>query len=1392
MTIHFKTAADAAQGAGAPGLSTALPANAPPPPAAVLLKESAATITAGGVEEFTVVTKGYTPGTILNWILSGPGLDQVTSSLTGSVVLDANGRAYIVVTTAPGGDFAPQDVTLTLGRATGSFTIDDASTVNTYTLGSTKETLNLTTANNLVVGNFGYVTNAGNEAGGTLLPGDVINGGSTNTTLNMQQSNGTGGPDGRYYDLMPQGVSITGVNTFIVDSVQAVGSASQLFDTTGIDHGGLATLNIAETLGQDFVRAAAVTNVAITDFGGLVVDGAPQPGSILLDGGASAKLTGGSAVGAGAQPFDITADGVAGAVTILDNSQADGAGHTNLISVDGGSAISVTGAGAVSITDGNGAYTLPNGNVVTSTAADGNVTVTDTGTDLVNDTVSVLYGLNVAITTSGGAVTASGMTGSATVADTGLGSAVNITGGDGVTVTANGGAVTISQSSGAISANAGSGAVSIYAPSAGNISATGGNITIDGGVNVTAVSSGTVVIGGAVHPTGNITVTDSSSGSIFVAGGINDTVTGYGQIRVNGAYHAGTITVNADNSGASGGIITNGGNVVNVNVNAGYESPEDVFYANSTSVQIGAVPNVTNIGGITTIPNIGADPNGNVAVNYAYDPVNSFAPTEYGVGQVTIYTNGTTQASITGGADALIEDVQTIPLISTPGGTPTPGISHLATLSLTGVGGSATFVSDAITTVSISNSGTGSAYGNGFNQSGPTVLVDQDRNDHALSVSVSNNQSGTGLVDATATSLSITAGVTSAALNVDAALATSIAISGSSVVTLTAATQAAAIRTLHGVTSQEFSGGLDAVTTITVTGNAGVNDGGPAGGFNTYAALATINAAASHGAITVALNGYQTFTGGTGQDIVTLTTDVMGGFATVTGGSAGDNILVADNVGSAFTIDDTGQTVRGFSELRVIGSSAGTYDMQRVFDNIANVDVATAGAGAETFANSAGTFTLAIDQGLGEAGTGAGYAGVTLGLIAGAAPATVLNLSLGQNASTASPGTAGVDAADGAAGAAANGLGGGLLETQNYVTVNVASAGTINPLTGLSAGTNYVNLGDSALTTLTVSGVENLTIGDAASAVRTISLTGAAASAFIDLSLLATSINGATLAAGAAGFDFTGNVSSLKTDTVTFATASTAVADISEKGTGALWVQGALANGAVTITSAYSALLATLGNGNDVITGSNATNTITAGNGTDTVTLGNGNNTVTLGSGTGDVVTVGNGNNTISVAGNTSLPTGFVDTVVVGTGNNTVTLGAGLEQVVLNGIGPAGALTFISGAAVGDQLAFVGAPAAGAAWENGSATNAQVILPPNGTLTDYLNVACSAAASTGSQFAWFDFGGNQYLVEDNNSAANQGFLGGIDQVAEFKGTGTLNGDMTIGTAFGGAAVTFHS
>jgi S-layer protein len=169
-----------------------------------------------------------------------------------------------------------------------------------------------------------------------------------------------------------------------------------------------------------------------------------------------------------------------------------------------------------------------------------------------------------------------------------------------------------------------------------------------------------------------------------------------------------------------------------------------------------------------------------------------------------------------------------------------------------------------------------------------------------------------------------------------------------------------------------------------------------------------------------------------------------------------------------------------------------------------------------------------------------------------------------------------------------------------------------------------------------------------------------------------------------------------------------------------------------------------------------------------------------------DTITINNAlDNVVNTAGgNDIIVTGSgADTINAGSGNDTITAGAGLN-VVTGGAGDdshgialqasGNVYTTITDFAVGDSINLGGldeaADAAGAAISNTTDLGAKITLADTAAFADYLAAATAANSSAAALVKWFQFGGNTFVVVDDEAAASAVFDNGVDTVIRLTGT----------------------
>ena len=317
---------------------------------------------------------------------------------------------------------------------------------------------------------------------------------------------------------------------------------------------------------------------------------------------------------------------------------------------------------------------------------------------------------------------------------------------------------------------------------------------------------------------------------------------------------------------------------------------------------------------------------------------------------------------------------------------------------------------------------------------------------------------------------------------------------------------------------------------------------------------------------------------------------------------------------------------------------------------------------------------------------------------------------------------------------------------------NMASNGTLT-VTGDTAGTGYVvaitnaTTGTSDVLNLALTKAGLLTAGSVTAAnVETVNITTADTQStptnpLDTLTLVADSAKTITIS-GNAGL----NLSGLTTDV--------GLTNLNASGitTGGFSFTSGATTSAATITGSAT------GANTVVLTAATVADTYIGGTGVDNVTIANGlANTITTGAGN-DIVSVG-------VASAASIGAQGVNTITLGAGADVVTL----KGVVLNG----NSYSYINDAAVGDTITFASVDT-GATTASTFTNTAKIVLAPTAAFADYLNAAASTATSTTiANFAWFQYGGNTYIVDDTTTTG--AFVNGADTIVQLTGLVTVNG-----------------
>ena len=546
--------------------------------------------------------------------------------------------------------------------------------------------------------------------------------------------------------------------------------------------------------------------------------------------------------------------------------------------------------------------------------------------------------------------------------------------------------------------------------------------------------------GTAVIATGGKDVTVTASDSVFVSGAA-------GAVTVKGGTSSTTLVgaVASDTGSTSGdaaGIYVTGGTTVTI-----------TGTKDSGEVKVGAAPyakaGVNSTGFPQTNGNSSKTPTGDVSITNVTKTTSTSTGAvtgTYSTGAATVYTNGGTTVTINGAGTTTVTDANTLALSSATGVAAVAGTSKLATVNLAGLSGNATIKSDAISTISVSD--TLSARTVTVSNSGTTGV-----NAGAINLKVSNVGTGDStrltLDNATATSVGVSSGAASAYNTVGSTATNS---SSKSWVTLT----------------------TPKATTITMTNDKSVDLGDlSAAGL---AKLASVDGSGATGSIaaTVGATSEQglSFTGGSGKDSVTiksgasLSANATTAKITAINLGAGDDSLLN---GSTATHTVVGATFNGGDGSDTLAASLLTVGNGTQFTNfeVLGLDL-TSGTMDTTLMSSAASLSL-----LAQGGTYTNVA-ASQGLTIAAdktAGTNTLTFASAVTVSTAKSDSYTVTFAHSdsttLATATANEVDGGVVVIEGIETVNIVSGGSGNI-------SNAINLSDASATKLVITGDKDL------------------------------------------------------------------------------------------------------------------------------------------------------------------------------------------------------------------------------------------------------------------------------------------------------------------------------
>jgi hypothetical protein len=553
---------------------------------------------------------------------------------------------------------------------------------------------------------------------------------------------------------------------------------------------------------------------------------------------------------------------------------------------------------------------------------------------------------------------------------------------------------------------------------------------------------------------------------------------------------------------------------------------------------------------------------------------------------------------------------------------------------------------------------------------------------------------------------------------------------------------------------------------LTVTGSAGFI------GNISGTAITAFNPISS-GLIDVTLNPTQSFTGSTGQDIVTISADLAKGVA-IAGGSAANNEIILNGDASKFLSPGslTPTHISGFSILGVEGATGGVekYNMSLLPSGFNAIDIVNDANGSTyNFTNVAAGTSLSIDA-------------------AAAANSPTISYQTSD--------------ANGANDSATINLGTATNTTQvvvNSLTLSDANSVGIGTLTIVSNDSTWdsnntiTTLTDNGLSTLHVSGNSGLNIG-------TLNETSHQATS-LTLDNNTTGVHGLHIETltdvylGTLNFTGTGSTT-IGTLTTSDISNNVKILTINDNASGNVSINS-ISDGGYLTSLTLNGNVAFGSNANPAVPnspaiGSNTGITVNAGTDnahinltlkgadagyTDNITVGNANNYITDNSTAGTVnITVGTGYNLIDVHTGANNST-YMANITLGAHTNTTTL---FDEIFVSPTGAnktSGISAMITGIAAGDHIVFNDPNPLTQTLVTLSSSQ-QSKISSDVDLTTAINDAFryTGAAGAAHSVLAFQYQNNTYVIENVN--ADTSFDAGTDTVIELVGTHTISSVTT--------------
>lgn len=840
--------------------------------------------------------------------------------------------------------------------ATGTVTVDQESTGDGTVSVLGGVAVNVTVASSA---NSGAI-NIGNT---TALTGDVQAGTIANPTGPVQVTTAGSG-------------SVTvfgGTNVTVTDTSASTNSSEAgivVGDALGKFAGNLASGTVSVTTaaagavhvfgGVDVeVHDTSTHSGAITvgNTGGLDTTGATNPdGNVVVQTAGSGDVT----VFGGKMVTVTATSATAGTLQVGDQSGTSASNEASgdvSVTTAGTGGVGVFGGADVVVTDtiATKAGAILVGATTTASHATGTVSITESAAytktgDNQNGNIDVNGGTNVTVSTAGantihiGALGAP--SGAVTVSNTGVvdntaTGAITVTGGNSAIVTTTGADVTISGAtvgSGVIETMDGAGlgarTISITGGRSAMVNAKGQDITIANVTGQITVAQSDVFTGNGYY------LDNTAAGNIAVAGGATNV-----SITTTG----GNVSIGTASAGVSGAVLVK-------NQSSGVTTDSITVYGGSSAqVDTTATSGSISVNGATG----DASGNGVSVVNATYADGNVAA---YGTGSVDVYTNGATKVAVTGGGSCYIRDAS--------------DTNVLGTVTLTGLStgkysGNKFINSDALSTLSLLDT-----------QGSVNIYASNETTGHALTITqgANNGASGSAVItvaDNNAGSITINDNGTASAdtLAIQAAKAGTVAVNNSAAANLNIQAEAATSLTANntGKATIDLGDAATALATLTLTGSGAVvfSDDSIFGTGNLSHAL-TIDASTATGAVTATIaplatsaTGTQTFTGGAGNDTLSVESNVANWSSTVAvNGGTGTNVLVADyQAGATDTALGNAAAIKNFEVLRLGGkanSFMGSGDLYSYDASHFGAVQVGAVAGAVSIVNADANATLSV------------------------------------------------------------------------------------------------------------------------------------------------------------------------------------------------------------------------------------------------------------------------------------------------------------------------------------------------------------------------------------------------------------------------------------------------